>query len=214
MATETLTLRSPATWLRGAAMTITLGLVLLLIFAYQAALPQTEADLFILRWATVPMEVMEQTDLEPHVPFPIAGTLLTSLFLHASWLHLAGNLLLLALFGPLLERRVGPWATLAIFVVGGVLGAAAQAASHPDSLVNLVGASGGGAALMGACLVAGRPPLALRLVFIAWATMQVAEFATTFDRFDWIEGGMALWSHAVGLGVGLVAGLILTQRRV
>lgn len=214
MATETLTLRLVAPWLRGAAMTIALGMALLLIFVYQTTLPQTEAELFILRWATVPVEVMEGTDLEPRVPFPIAGTLLTSLFLHAGWLHLAGNLLLIGLFGPPVERRAGPWLTLAIFLAGGALGAAAQVWAHPDSLVNLVGASGGGAALIGACLVAGRPPMALRLVFIAWATMQVAELVSTYGRLSGVEGGMALWSHAVGLAVGLAAGLAVARRAV
>jgi membrane associated rhomboid family serine protease len=208
MASETMTLPTTVTRLRSAAMTIAVGLTLLLVFLYQSGLPQPDHDLFILRWAAVPMEVTEATDLEPHVPFPIAGTLTTSIFLHAGWLHLVGNLLLLGLFAPLYERAAGPWATLGVFVVGGTLGAAAQAYAHPDSLVNLVGASGGCAALMGAALVAARTPLALKMVFVAWLTIQIAEFASGFDRYDWIEGGMAVWSHAGGLAVGLLAGAL------
>lgn len=214
MASETLTLRTTATRLRGAAMTIAIGLALALVHLYQSALPPDGQELFILRWSAVPMEIAEATDLEPRVPFPVAGTLLTSVFLHADWLHLASNLLLLALFAPRLERAAGPWATLAIFLAGGALGAAAQTVAHPNSLVNLVGASGGGAALMGACLVAARPPMALRLIFIAWATMQAAELVSRLTRGARVEDGAALWSHLAGLAVGLLAGLLIARRRV
>lgn len=213
MATESMTLRATATRLRGAAMTIAIGLALLLVYLYQAALPEREQTLFILRWSAVPMEIAEASDLEPQVPFPIAGTLLSSLFVHAGWLHLAGNLLLLALFAPRLERAAGPWATLAIFLAGGVLGAAAQVWAHPNSLVNLVGASGGGAALMGACLLAAGPPMALRLIFIAWATMQAVELVSRLGSAGGLERGTAVLSHLAGLAFGLAVGLLIARRR-
>lgn len=213
MATRALSLGTTATRLRAAAATIGIGLVLLLVHLYQVSLPPEARELFILRWAAVPMEIAETTDLAPTVPFPIAGTLLTSVFLHGGWLHLAGNLLLLALFSPPLERAAGPWATLGIFLAGGTLGALAQVLLYPASLVNLLGASGAGAALMGACLVAASPPMALRLVFIAWATMQGAELVSALGRLGGVEGGMALGSHLAGLAVGLVAGLALSRRR-
>jgi membrane associated rhomboid family serine protease len=80
-------------------------------------------------------------------------TLVTCCFLHAGWIHLAGNLLFLLVFGPAVEDAIGHGWFLALFVVAGVAGALSQVAVHPDSMAPLVGASGAIAGVLGAHLV-------------------------------------------------------------
>lgn len=77
----------------------------------------------------------------------------TALFVHADWLHLAGNLVFLWLFGLETERRIGAPRFLVLFIIGGAaanLIAAWQLAGSPSPIV---GASGGVSAIIGAYLV-------------------------------------------------------------
>src|SRR5712671_892848 len=81
-----LALRAPVrgSWfgLRRVALIAILSALILLVQVYQATLAMDQRELFVLRWSAVPMEIAEQQDLEPTVPFPIAGTLISALFLH------------------------------------------------------------------------------------------------------------------------------------
>jgi len=81
--------------------------------------------------------------------------LLTSVFLHGSWLHLAFNMYVLYVLGPPLERLLGHARFLALFLIAGLGGAVA---SFTFSAINTVsvGASGAIFGLMGALVVAGR----------------------------------------------------------
>ncbi|HEU4656278.1 MAG TPA: rhomboid family intramembrane serine protease [Capillimicrobium sp.] len=77
---------------------------------------------------------------------------LTSMFVHVGWLHLLGNVLFLWLFGPNVEDACGRVRFLALYLVGGVVAAAAQVAVDPGSTAPLAGASGAVATIMGAYL--------------------------------------------------------------
>jgi membrane associated rhomboid family serine protease len=198
------------TLVRGASLTLLLIALNLLAFAYQATLTPEQRDLFILRWSVVPMEVFEATDLEPTVPFPIAGTLLSALFLHADLAHLLINMGLLLAFGPLIERRVGFWRALVIFLAGGLLGGLAQIAANPLTLASLLGASGAIAALIGAALIVPRASYHT-LIMVAWGSMQAAGLFDAMVNTRWISGGLAIWSHLGGLVAGAL--LMLIWRR-
>lgn len=80
-------------------------------------------------------------------------TLLTSMFLHAGFLHLLGNLLFFFLSGPFVEDVFGRPLFAALYFVGGIVAALTFAARDPESLIPLVGASGAISAVMGAYLV-------------------------------------------------------------
>lgn len=86
-------------------------------------------------------------------PLGQALTLVTAQFLHAGWIHLAGNMLYLAVFGPAVEARLGRTAYLGLYLACGIVAAASFAWLHPDSATPLVGASGAIAAVLGAHLV-------------------------------------------------------------
>jgi len=80
-------------------------------------------------------------------------TLITYMFLHAGWLHLIGNMLILYLAGPFIEDVWGRAVYGGFYAVSGIVAALSFVATAPDSNVPLVGASGAVAGVMGAFLV-------------------------------------------------------------
>ena len=75
---------------------------------------------------------------------------LTSMFLHANWFHLAGNMLFLWVFGENVEDILGHWKFLIFYLLCGLAAAGAQVAIDPMSRIPMVGASGAIAGVMGA----------------------------------------------------------------
>lgn len=104
----------------------------------------TSGDAFVTKWAMIPAHVAAGQDL---------GTILTAMFMHASWSHILGNMVFLWAFGPEIEDAMGPWRYAIFYVLGGIAAAAAQVAFAPHSTVPNLGASGAIAAVMGAFLV-------------------------------------------------------------
>jgi membrane associated rhomboid family serine protease len=129
--------------------------------------------------------------------------LFSALFLHADWLHLAGNLVFLLIFGPPAERAMGGTRFLLLFLLGGAVAnlAASLAIRSPDSII--IGASGAVSAVIGAylALFPGARlgvvlPLGLFLQFVRvpaslliglWALLQVvlAYSGPTFGAVAW-----------------------------
>jgi membrane associated rhomboid family serine protease len=99
-------------------------------------------EAFILRWAFVPAELMT-----PHG----FVTILTSMFMHAGWVHFLGNMLFFWAFAPQIEDVMGPLSFLIFYLLGGVVATLIQVLVDPTSTV-LSGASGAIAAVMGAFL--------------------------------------------------------------
>ncbi len=81
---------------------------------------------------------------------PTLATLLTAQFLHASVPHVVANMLFLAVFGPAIERLLGPARFVALYLLCGVLGNVAQISFDPGSHVPEIGASGAIAGILGA----------------------------------------------------------------
>ncbi len=90
-------------------------------------------------------------ELFPHKNVYLAG--LASMFLHASWLHVLGNLLFLWIFGNNVEERFGSIAYAFFYVIGGLVALGAHVAFNASSVEPVLGASGAIAAVMGAYLV-------------------------------------------------------------
>src|SRR5207244_2392705 len=86
-------------------------------------------------------------------PIPIRWTLLTSMFLHGSWMHLLGNMLYLWIVGDDVEEVLGPVRYLIVYLACGLMGSLAQIAANPQSEIPTLGASGAIAGIMGAYVV-------------------------------------------------------------
>src|SRR5262249_7069457 len=86
-------------------------------------------------------------------PIPIWMTLFTAMFLHGGWLHLLGNMLYLWIVGDNVEEVLGPVLYTTVYLACGLMGALAQIAANPNSMIPTLGASGAIAGIMGAYVV-------------------------------------------------------------
>jgi membrane associated rhomboid family serine protease len=101
-------------------------------------------DPFVLTWSAIPVLI-------------VTGhgwiTVLTSMFMHASWMHIIGNMVYLWAFGREIENAMGWGRFLVFYLLGGIIAMAAQILGDPFSRLPCLGASGAIAAVMGAFLV-------------------------------------------------------------
>ncbi len=168
-------------------------------------------DAFISQWSLVPAQVMAGHNLI---------TVLTSMFMHAGWLHILGNMLFLWVFGPEIEDVMGPLRYLVFYLLGGLAASLAQAAIDPTSTVPNLGASGAIAAVMGAFLIT-YPRDQIRTVLILgwfarvtvvpaivlvgiWFLTQVFSEVGAVTTMD--TGGVAYMAHVGGFLFGALLG--------
>lgn len=117
---------------------------------------------FTLAYSTVPAEIISGRDimtppLEP-TPIPVYGTLITSMFLHAGWAHLLGNMLYLWIFGDNLENRMGHGRYLWFYLITGLVASLSHvfmtySFSPGNVLVPSLGASGAISGVLGGYLL-------------------------------------------------------------
>jgi membrane associated rhomboid family serine protease len=145
----------------------------------------------------------------------------TSMFLHGSWMHLLGNMWFLWLFGNNIEDSMTRPRFVAFYLLCGLAAALAQVFANPSSGVPMVGASGAISGVMGAYLVLfprvrvfTMVPLGFFITSIAlpawamliyWAALQAFGGITSITATS--TGGVAFWAH---LG-GFVAGVVLVK---
>jgi hypothetical protein len=153
--------------------------------------------------------------------------LVSSMFLHAGWFHLLGNMLFLYIFGDNVEDRLGHGRYLAFYVLCGVAAGAAHALSSPHSTVPTVGASGAIAGVLGAYLLFFPRARIVTLVPIFFF-LQIIEVPAVFFLVIWFlwqllagvatlgarvgEGGVAVWAHVGGFVAGMILGPALRMR--
>jgi len=93
-------------------------------------------------------------------------TVLTSMFMHGSFLHIAGNMLFLWIFGNNVEDSMGPVKYICFYLLGGVAALALQVVVAPNSTAPTIGASGAIAAVLGGYIVIYPRAKVLTFVFI------------------------------------------------
>jgi membrane associated rhomboid family serine protease len=93
-------------------------------------------------------------------------TAFTSMFMHGSFLHIFGNMLFLAIFGPNVEDKIGRLRFLLFYLLGGLVALAAQVLVSPDSTAPTIGASGAIAAVLGGYILMYPRARVLTLVFL------------------------------------------------
>jgi hypothetical protein len=151
------------------------------------------------------------------VPWQIGRSLLTCMFLHASWLHLLTNLWFLWLFGDNVEDRLGPLPFLFLYLFGGLIASLTHWAIAPASITPVIGASGAIAGILGAYAVTW--PLARISTFVflvvfftvidvpamivlgVWFVAQVIAGQESLHHSG--AGGVAWWSHVGGFLAGM-----------
>jgi membrane associated rhomboid family serine protease len=155
-------------------------------------------------------------------------TLLTSMFMHASWMHIIGNMVFLWAFGPEIEDAMGSGRYLVFYLAGGLVAMMAQVLGSPYSRIPSLGASGAIAAVMGAFIVTyPRDRIRTLLFFFIffrvtyipavlligfWFLTQVLNFGVIAQAQT---GGVAYLAHIGGFLFGVVtARLIEDPQRI
>jgi membrane associated rhomboid family serine protease len=173
---------------------------------------------FVTTWSVIPQDIVAGHHLM---------TILTALFMHASWSHILGNMVFLWAFGPEVEDLMTPGRYLVFYLLGGLAATAAQVAAGPSSTVPNLGASGAIAAVMGAFLVTYphdriRSLLFLfvfvRVTYIPAALLIGVWFLTQFVNLGAVAqqaaGGVAYAAHVGGFIFGAVAARPFEGRRL
>ena len=163
--------------------------------------------------------VVGSVDLEP-TPIPVYLTLLTAMFMHASFAHLFGNMLYLWIFGDNLEDVLGHGRYLAFYLVTGILAGLSHvivtAASGANALIPSLGASGAISGVLGGYIVL-FPSRRVRVIFF-YSVMEVPALIVIglwflfqlFSGAGTVGGGGGGVAYGAHIG-GFVAGLILVR---
>lgn len=189
---------------------VTIGLILAnaIAFLLQQFLNDLEVRLLFTMYGLIPAE------------FALPAVI-TSMFLHAGWLHFLGNMLYLWIFGDNVEDRVGHGRFLLFYVLCGAAAAVGQTLANPGSTVPMVGASGAIAGVMGAYFFLFPHSRVLTFVAVFIFYIDLIEIPAVFFLGFWFvlqllsgvgslgasSGGVAFWAHAGGFlaGVALIA---------
>jgi membrane associated rhomboid family serine protease len=155
-------------------------------------------------------------------------SILSSMFLHAGWLHLLGNMLFLWIFGDNVEDALGKVGFLVFYLLGGVAAGALQFVIGPNSTIPNVGASGAIAAVLGAYIVLYPRARILTVVFFFLITVIELPAAVVLglwfvlQLFQGVSGlaadvnsGVAFFAHVGGFlfGVGIAFAFFRGRRR-
>lgn len=186
------------------------------ISLWLAGLPADDRLQWLRNWGTVPSKLFDAQAPMLQQLFELRILrLLTALFIHADWLHLAGNLLFLMIFGLPAERALGSWRFLALFLLGGATANLIGALTLASTNSPIVGSSGAVSAVVGAYLALFPRarlglvlPLGLFLEFVRipaplligfWILLQVL-FTFVGPTF----GAVVWWTHIAGFLVGMM----------
>jgi membrane associated rhomboid family serine protease len=134
---------------------VTIGLIVLsaLVYLWQLSLPAETAQAAVYLLGFMPALLFGNATLDGEQWVPAGATIFTSLFLHGSFLHLAGNMLYLWIFGDNVEDRVGRGRFLMFYLLCGAVAAFAQALPDTRSTIPMIGASGAVSGILGAYVV-------------------------------------------------------------
>ena len=167
-------------------------------------------DPFVAQWAAIPADIAGGHRLM---------TLVSSMFMHASWSHILGNMVFLWAFGPEIEDAMGRLRYALFYFAGGIVAMLAQVAANASSTMPGLGASGAIAAIMGAFLVTYPNDQIRTVVFFGWfvritfiPAILLIGFWLLTQLFslgsiaDAQQGGVAYMAHVAGAVFGAATG--------
>ena len=197
---------------------ITVTIIILNAFGwfYELSLPHESLNEFLTVYGVVPA----------YFTWP---TLITSMFLHGSWMHVIGNMWYLWIFGDNVEDRVGHGRFILFYLLCGILAALGQVAVDPASQLPTIGASGAIAGVMGAYFVL--YPHSRVLTLIPWIFIQIVELPAIVLLGFWFlmqlfsagaiavtsashgSGGVAFMAHVAGFTFGALGIFVFRKKQ-
>jgi membrane associated rhomboid family serine protease len=194
---------------------VTILIILVNCFVFVRELMGGEA--FVTTWSAIPAQIFSGHHWI---------TILTAMFMHASWSHIIGNMIFLWAFAPEIEDAMGRGRYLVFYLVGGLVAMLAQVAASPHSTVPNLGASGAIAAVMGAFIVT-YPHDRIRSILLIFIFVKVTFIPAALLIGFWFltqlvsagsvaqvqGGGVAYLAHIGGFIFGAVAARLFEDPR-
>lgn len=189
--------------------------ICVMVFLWQLSLPPKgfQASLFLL--GLIPRALLNAPLGHPQLLIPPLFSVLTSMFIHGSILHLVGNMLYLYVFGNNVEDHIGHRRFIFFYLLCGIAAALAQTFAAPSSTIPMVGASGAISGVLGAYLLLHPfaqvkllvPYFAIFFVWVpAWLMLGIwflfQLLQSVLSPAD--EGGIAFAAHAGGFVAGML----------
>jgi membrane associated rhomboid family serine protease len=193
-----------------------------LALIYLLLLPAENAQVLAFVFGLVPAFISHAVSTaDLHLPVPPLVTLGTYTFLHGKWLHLAGNMIFLWVFGDNVEAATGHIRFVLFYLLCGAAGGLAHIASDPSSTSPLIGASGAVAGILAAYLML-YPMAHVTVLLLGIVTVRIHAYWFLGAWVAWQavhlllfeSGEVSYWSHAGGLLAGALLILVLRKRGV
>jgi len=201
---------------RFAIVTLVIIILNIAVFLYELALGPQAGEMFVDAFALIPARLFSRAPGPAHA-VPAGAALFTSMFLHGGFLHIAGNMLYLWIFGNNVEDSMGRIRFIVFYFSCGIVAAYAHALANAESTMPMIGASGAISGVLGAYLVL--YPRARVLTLIAFGLyIRTVEVPAMFVLGFWfvLQFLNALLSSGTGGGVawfahigGFIAGILL-----
>jgi membrane associated rhomboid family serine protease len=200
----------------------------ILIYLFQSMLDPRSYELLALEFGVVPSHLTAFLAGSPKYPLlAIVIPFLTSMFVHAGWVHVLGNMWFLYIFGDNIEDYLGHFLYLVFYLLCGLFAVATQIVIYPHSNLPMVGASGAIAGVLGAYFILYPRARVLTWFFVfvfyipAWITLGywfVLQFLSGAATLSVAQrgkdvGGVAVWAHVGGFVAGLVMVKLFPERQ-
>jgi membrane associated rhomboid family serine protease len=209
--------------------TVTLILANIAVFVYELGLTNTGLEQFVMSVGTIPLEIQTGTDIPPPAPGPIYITLLTAMFVHGGFLHIASNMLYLWVFGDNVEDVFGHLGFLAFYFASGIAAGLTHVFVNAGSDIPSVGASGAVAGVLGAYILMFPSAKVRTILFLGpfitvpripamlligfWFVTQLISGIAALDATTAQAAGVAFWAHIGGFIAGLLLAMLMRGRR-
>ena len=199
----------------------------ILVYLFQLSLDPRSYELFARQFGVVPSHLSAFLAGSPKYPLAaIVISFFTSMFLHAGWMHVLGNMWFLYIFGDNIEDYLGHFKYFVFYVLCGLFAMGTQVAIYPYSNLPTVGASGAIAGVLGAYFILYPRARVLTWFFVfvfyfpAWVMLGywfVLQFFAGAVSLSMAQagrdvGGVAVWAHVGGFVAGLVMVKLFPER--
>lgn len=204
--------------------TVTVIVINVLVYLLEVVLDLGGSlDDFLFRWGVIPYDVTRAFNLEE------ALTLITAMFLHGGFMHIAGNMLYLWIFGNNVEDAMGRGRFVLFYLLCGVLASLAQILPAPSLRIPSIGASGAIAGVLGGYLILYPRARVSTLIMLGyfgrvreisaiwvlgfWFVLQLLNGLFSLTALESGGGGVAWFAHIGGFVAGLLLVRLFARRR-
>ena len=208
-------------------LTITLIGLCVLAYLWQMTLGPRGGEAVIYSLGVIPAVLLHKVQLNPELAvIPTQATIFTSMFLHGGFMHLAGNMLYLWIFGNNIEDALGKFRFFLFYFICGTAAVFGQVLQDPSSQIPMIGASGAISGVLGAYLLLYPHARVLVLVPI-WFYVEMIRLPAAWVLGFWFVlqlissalshsagGGVAFYAHISGFITGMILVPVMKRKGV